>query len=711
DAYRAGTKDLLIDPAHVERIVCIPELEVAGTFDRLATIDGTRYIADLKGLELGTPLPTPTGWTTMQAVQPGDQVLGSDGRPCRVLEKSAVHWRDCYRVRFDDGSSIVCDAEHRWRTHAGPTGDRVAVRTTDQIRRTLRYSGRRGQRQHRIPNARPLNLPDAELPIHPYVLGAWLGDGKHTSGEITKEQALFDEIEACGYPVGSNIASGARTMARTVLGLRTKLRSLGVLAHKHVPDLYLRASAPQRLALLQGLMDTDGTWNRKRHQAVFSNTNKALSEAVHELVVSLGWRATIFSTTCHGFGVTTTDYRVHFTPVGANPFRLPRKADLVDVKSTTKASRRLVIDVEEMPTVATQCITVDSPDNTYLCGREMIPTHNTGRDLSYSWGEIAIQLALYAHAATIYDPASGEHAPMPGVDQHWAVVIHLPVGEARCTLHKVDIAAGWEMAQTCGVVRAWRKRRDLAVPLLPANPEPAVDEPAAVDRQKALKDRLAVLAGIDGAKPWVAQHWPPGVHGNGTWSGEECDLIAEVLSLAEQRFQAPFPDDPPVEAAPEPLIPPPLPKPARSDGAPVDPADIEALKALVAGLDQRGRELAKRWAFEAREAGRGFDQFAEMRTRTLAVATAAMRCAAGLHDVDEPEALTRAALAEVTGQPVHPTWPLGAVLGGLTKTRAERLTALAEAFAAGDDDATRLLGAQIAAQPGGENSSNPTQEK
>lgn len=84
----------------------------------------------------------------------------------------------------------------------------------------------------------------------------------------------------------------------------------------------------------------------------------------------------------------------------------------------------------------------------------------TGKDLSYSWGEIAIQLALYAHAAAMWD--DGAYLPMPDVDQDTALVVHLPVGKARCDLYEVDIAAGWQAALMCRDVRAWRARRDLA---------------------------------------------------------------------------------------------------------------------------------------------------------------------------------------------------------------------------------------------------------
>jgi hypothetical protein len=92
----------------------------------------------------------------------------------------------------------------------------------------------------------------------------------------------------------------------------------------------------------------------------------------------------------------------------------------------------------------------------------LIADVKTGTDLKYSWNEIVIQLALYAHADTIYDPVTREHHPMLEVNQERALVVHLPAGEGRCTLHLVDIAAGWEMALLCGAVRAWRDRKDLA---------------------------------------------------------------------------------------------------------------------------------------------------------------------------------------------------------------------------------------------------------
>jgi hypothetical protein len=95
----------------------------------------------------------------------------------------------------------------------------------------------------------------------------------------------------------------------------------------------------------------------------------------------------------------------------------------------------------------------------------MVADLKTGTDLKHSWTEIAIQLALYAHADTVYDVVEQKHRNMTKVDQKQAMVIHLPAREGRCVLYLIDIEAGWEMAQVCGTVRAYRQRKDLAAPL------------------------------------------------------------------------------------------------------------------------------------------------------------------------------------------------------------------------------------------------------
>lgn len=337
---------------------------------------GRAVIPDYKGLALDTPIPTVDGWKTMRHLSVGDQVFDSNGRPCTVTHKSEVHMRKCYRIRFDDGSSVICDDEHLWVTTAGRQKRETAVRTTEQIRQTLKLQG---ASHHRVQVAGALQLPAVELPIHPYVLGCWLGDGHTNDGRISKpDEELFGRIAECGYKIGPIPPSMPKCPTRTIHGLRVQLRAIGLLGHKAIPLLYLRASFSQRLELLRGLMDTDGSWNSTRHQAVFTSTDKALALAVCELSCSLGQRAILHTVTQSGFGLTVEAYRVTFTPVnGLNPFALTRKASKVHVPTDKFSKRRVIVAVEEVPTVPTQCIAVDSFDRTYLCTESMIPTHNT----------------------------------------------------------------------------------------------------------------------------------------------------------------------------------------------------------------------------------------------------------------------------------------------------------------------------------------------
>lgn len=377
--------------------------ELAGTVDRLSLRYYKRQLHvcldDWKGLARDTPLPTPTGWTTMGAVQVGDALLGSDGLPTRVTAKSQIHERPCYRVTFDDSSSVVADNVHLWTVSIG---DLRALSNVTLSTQALAKRVADGE-PIRIWNAEPLDLPDADLPIDPYVLGAWLGDGCRTRGVITKPDAeLFDNISVRGYDLGvPQVDSRTGCLSRTVLGLQKQLADVGYLGHKVVPEIYLRGSFSQRLDLLRGLMDTDGTWNIGRRRAVFTSTDKVLAENVRELVVTLGWKATVFPLKKTGFGKTIEAYDVCFTPVEHNPFALARKADLVDTlhyRHTQRPWRRLVRSIEPVPSVPTQCIQVDAKDSLFLCGEQMVPTHNTGKKPTFL--QHHIQFSAYAYATT-----------------------------------------------------------------------------------------------------------------------------------------------------------------------------------------------------------------------------------------------------------------------------------------------------------------------
>jgi hypothetical protein len=162
-------------------------------------------------------------------------------------------------------------------------------------------------------------------------------------------------------------------------------------------------------------------------------------------------------------------------------------------------------------------------------------------------GEIAIQLALYANAATIYDPSTGKHEPMPEVDKERALVLHLPVGDARCRILEVDIAAGWEMAQVCGTVRRWRKRKDLAQDVTTVEPvaAPATVTPPAIpvpaNRDEWIAGRITTLVASRAAKAMLADSWPAGMAKRGPWTDAEVAEIVGIIEPIEAAVEAPFP--------------------------------------------------------------------------------------------------------------------------------------------------------------------------
>ena len=324
-----------------------------------------------KALALDTPLPTPAGWTTMGEVQVGDYLIGADGRPARVLAATGVmHGRPCFEVEFSDGAVITADADHQWRTttrasHSRPSAARSArhqdVVTTTQLAATVRSSSADRRRHHAVAVAQPAALPARELPFPPYALGAWLGAGTTgTANRAAADPEIIAEIEAEGSPHGSVPARPG----------------IPVLGDEHIPAEYLRASEDQRRALLAGLLDTGGN-AMKGGTVRFSVTSRQLAADAMELVLSLGYRASMTTKRLRGrTAASSTAYTVTFTP-NDKVFRLTRKLARQTVRDGAVARTRFITDVRPVPSVPVRCVQVDNADHMYLASRSWIPTHNS----------------------------------------------------------------------------------------------------------------------------------------------------------------------------------------------------------------------------------------------------------------------------------------------------------------------------------------------
>src|SRR5215472_563772 len=368
------------------------EVVIDGLLDRKghtrSQIDAQRIYNYWAATSLHTLLPTPTGWTTMGQVKVGDQLLDEQGRPTTVLGKSPVYLHSrCFRVEFDDGSHVTADAGHRWQVEERGKAIAGGWQWTDKQVTTEQLT----PGTHFIHMAKPLDLPEADLLIEPYLLGMWLGNGRTAAGTITNHTQDVDETRQYLMELGYRLGPVYRDNNASTFGvyeLAGELRELGLLGNKHIPQAYLRASAAQRWALLQGLMDTDGSANRRLFTCEFTTSRPALAEGFAELLSSLGLKSTHLrraATRRKMPGGEWSDVLAHdqFTfsaPPDVQVFRLRRKRAVQEYERTThwRRTRRFRIKaVLPVPSEPVQCLGVDAPSHLFLCGPSMVPTHNS----------------------------------------------------------------------------------------------------------------------------------------------------------------------------------------------------------------------------------------------------------------------------------------------------------------------------------------------
>lgn len=366
-------------------------LRLAGQIDLLAISGNQFWILDWKGLPLDTRIATKEGWTTMRDIQVGDEIFDKEGNITKVLHKSSIHNNPCYKITFDNSESIVADKDHKWLITFKNKSTKIPytekVMTTEELFYYI-DSIKDNRNTYNIPkimNAKPINMEERVLPIDPYVLGCWLGDGSKQCGVIcNNSNNIWGEIKSRGYEIGQDISAEDRCEAHTVIGLYSVLKSLNLLNNKHIPDMYLRASYQQRLDLLRGLMDTDGYYHPKRKRFVMETDQEWQKDGMLMLLGSLGIKPSVFYNINKIGDKEYSGWDVCFSTTNLNPF-LSRNQE-IEYPKTNKNSFRNIISVEVIETIPTQCIEVDSPTHTYLFGETMIPTHNTNKEIKQKSG-------------------------------------------------------------------------------------------------------------------------------------------------------------------------------------------------------------------------------------------------------------------------------------------------------------------------------------
>lgn len=328
-----------------------------------------------KALRHGTGVLTPKGFVPIEDLRVGDTVIGGDGQPCNVVGVFPQGLRQVAGVRFDDGVETFCDMDHLWKCRTVKSG--WGVRRTADMRASCGAPARR----LRIPAPGACYLEQRDVPVDPYIMGVMLGDGTLRESQpvlTTVDTELVDAIAArysvrrCGdsiqYAVGSGLVTDLKMAG-----------AYGKLAHdKEVPTDYLVNGRPQRLALLQGLMDTDGTVSADGRTTEFNSTSPHLTDAVAYLARSLGgkvkisWRRTSFyQNGVKLLGRPSSRVRMQL-PVC--PFRLTRKRKRW--RQPAKTLDRIVYEISSAGEAECTCIAVDSLDHTFVIDGFVV-THNT----------------------------------------------------------------------------------------------------------------------------------------------------------------------------------------------------------------------------------------------------------------------------------------------------------------------------------------------
>ena len=333
------------------------EFVLGSTYEIVTLPDDLAGRLEGKALAGDTPIPTPGGWRVMAELRVGDLVFDESGRPTTVVAATPIMWnRPCREVVFSDGQVITADAAHRWLTTSKSErqhGKPGTVRTTEEIARTL-HAG--NEWNHHITLAGPAQYPRQSLPVDPYALGLWLADGTSGQAEVT----------------GQYTVTGQHTLNAS---LSSELPAMGLAGHKHVPEIYLRSDAGQRLSLLQGLMDSAGHAD-DIGRCEFISITENLSDAVLELAASLGLRPVKRKKRVTRNGVECAPgFQVKFTPP-FSVFRLAHKAARVQ-RAGRFHSFRSVVDVREVESRPVRCIQVSNPAGMFLAGPAFIPTHNS----------------------------------------------------------------------------------------------------------------------------------------------------------------------------------------------------------------------------------------------------------------------------------------------------------------------------------------------
>jgi len=440
-----------------------------------------------KFFDNGAPQPldakilTPSGWTTMGEIAVGDRVIGSDGKPKDVVAVYPQGMQDIYRVNFSSGTSTECTRDHLWSV-ASAYDRKVGVTRTMTLGEIVDggITYKSGPAKWSVPLVSPVeyDATGEDLVVAPYVLGSLLGDGcmrANATGksgtpslachvdDADEQVRLLTPLMPSGVKVSSRRRAGncVELSISRIKGtarqnaLTEAIRELGLfdcIGHqKSIPERYMRASVTDRIELLKGLLDTDGSVEKRQpNELRFTSTSERLAHQVAELASGLGGigtvRASRSARDCHRAQWTA---RISRLPEWVKPFGLARKLDVY--RPTLRGGAyRYIQSVELVGQKPAQCIAVDSDDHLYVTD-DYILTHNTPN--------MIIKHALGADRESIQQWVAAMESKNVGVDNAYKTLNLYPGADATVVGSNLkdidfgDVRAGTEVriAMAAGV--------------------------------------------------------------------------------------------------------------------------------------------------------------------------------------------------------------------------------------------------------------------
>lgn len=334
------------------------------------------------------PVLTPTGWTTMGSLKPGDDVIAQDGTPTKVVHVYPQGVKDVLKVTFNDDSFTYAGREHLWdvQSHKDSSQGRHRILTTQNLLDYGLIKKSRKAYRYRIPVVAPVQFEAKELPLDPYTLGALLSGGHLEFDSVSLTCADMEIIDRISEKISGMTQLDNQYFFGSSTGIQDALESLkllGTLPHtKFIPESYKYTSIKDRVALLQGLMDINGDVNNSFTERFYlggdisySTVSIALAYDVRELVQSLGgtvsWNYPN-QPILDNYGPVTLAINL---PGNILPFSLKRKSDSI-LKSNKGIVSRFISKIEFSHREESVCIYVDNPKHLYVT-RDYIVTHNT----------------------------------------------------------------------------------------------------------------------------------------------------------------------------------------------------------------------------------------------------------------------------------------------------------------------------------------------